>query len=321
MARGRFYIEGKKIKAIDPIAPIAQHLKSWGIGKASIFRLPDDRIEVILQGEKGHIENAHKLVSQEYYHWLEERYGSYETVKSLIGNPGVKVSSIEYSSLFPAFDPTYFTGGLSYLRFYDRVVKRLFDFMASGLGLLAISPLLLVLMAAIKLDSPGPILYKQERVGVREKTFQLYKFRSMRIDAEKETGPVWAANQDNRVTKLGHFMRRTNLDELPQLWNVFNGDMSLIGPRPERPFFVEKFRREIENYDKRHLIRPGMTGWAQVNRFFGNTSLVKRVKYDIAYIEKENFLLDLKILAMTARMFYRDMQANLPRFLKKLVKK
>jgi exopolysaccharide biosynthesis polyprenyl glycosylphosphotransferase len=321
MVRGRFYIEGKKIKAIDPIAPIAQHLTSWGIKRASVFKTPDERIEVILQGEKEQIKKAHELVRQEYYHWLEERYGSYETVKSLIGNPGVKVSNISYSAYYPAFDPTYFTGGLSYQRFYDRVVKRSFDLLASGIGLLAISPVLLILIVAMKLDSPGPIFYTQERVGAREKKFQVYKFRSMKINAEKGSGPVWAANQDDRVTKLGHFMRRTNLDELPQLWNVFNGDMSLIGPRPERPFFVKKFRHEIKNYDKRHLIRPGMTGWAQANGLYGNTSLIKRVEHDIAYIEKESFLMDLKILAMTARMFYRDMKSNLPRFLKKTLKR
>jgi lipopolysaccharide/colanic/teichoic acid biosynthesis glycosyltransferase len=321
MARGRFYLEGKKINAVDSIAPIAQRIQSWGLKKASVFKLPDKRVEIILQGKPEQIKKTHQMVQENIYHWLEERYGGYETLKSIIGNPGVKVSALGYGFKLPVFDITYFTGGYGGQRVYDRGIKRGFDLLASGLGLLAISPLLLLLILGIKLDSKGPILYAQERVGARNKVFKLYKFRTMKTDAEKETGPVWAANQDPRVTRMGHFMRRTNLDELPQLFNVFKGDMSLIGPRPERPFFVEKFRHKIEHYDKRHLIRPGMTGWAQVNGFYGNTSLIKRIEHDVIYIEKESFGLDLKILALTARMFYRDMKANLPRFLKKLFKK
>ncbi len=178
-------------------------------------------------------------------------------------------------------------------------IKRWFDVICSGLGLIALSPFMMIIALAVKKDSPGPIFYKQERMGIDGKVFNMFKFRTMRIDAEDKTGPVWATSDDNRKTKVGNFLRKTNLDELPQLFNVFRGDMSLVGPRPERPFFVHKFKENIPHYMSRHRVKSGITGWAQVNGLRGNTSLEERIKYDIYYIENWSLLLDIKILLMT----------------------
>jgi exopolysaccharide biosynthesis polyprenyl glycosylphosphotransferase len=151
----------------------------------------------------------------------------------------------------------------------------------------------------VKWTSEGPIFYKQERIGMDGCSFQMLKFRTMRVNAEKETGPVWAKESDPRRTKVGTFLRKTSLDELPQLCNVMKGEMSLVGPRPERPIFVEKFRDRIPSYMLRHKIKAGMTGWAQVNGWRGNTSLEKRIEHDLYYIENWSIGFDLKILFMT----------------------
>jgi Undecaprenyl-phosphate glucose phosphotransferase len=183
---------------------------------------------------------------------------------------------------------------------WDLLIKRIFDLAASTVGLIVLSPLLLLLALLIKLTSPGPILYSQERVGYDGKTFMMHKFRSMRAGAEDKTGPVWAKPDDDRRTALGSFMRKYSLDEFPQLFNVIRGDMSLVGPRPERPFFVEKFRNQIPRYAARHKMKSGVTGWAQVNGWRGDTSIVERTKCDIFYIENWSLLLDIKILIRTA---------------------
>jgi lipopolysaccharide/colanic/teichoic acid biosynthesis glycosyltransferase len=151
----------------------------------------------------------------------------------------------------------------------------------------------------IKRSSPGPVLYGQERCGERGRVFTLYKLRTMRTDAEEQTGPVFTAREDPRVTPVGAFLRRRNLDELPQLWNVLLGQMSLVGPRPERPHFVERFKEDISRYMWRHVSKPGMTGWAQVNGLRGNTSIQERIKYDLYYLENWSLALDFKILAKT----------------------
>lgn len=177
-------------------------------------------------------------------------------------------------------------------------VKRLFDILASGLGMVVLSPLLLVLAIGVKLSSPGPILFRQERVGYNRRSFMMLKFRSMRVNAEENT--AWTKDSDPRKTKFGSFIRKFSLDELPQLWNVFVGDMSLVGPRPELPYFVEQFRETIPLYMVKHQVRPGITGWAQVNGYRGDTSIEKRIEYDIWYIDNWSPLLDLKILFMTA---------------------
>ena len=182
---------------------------------------------------------------------------------------------------------------------YQAWLKRLMDLVLSGIGLLVLAPVFFVLSMLVKLTSRGPVLYRQERMGLDGETFMMLKFRSMRVDAEVATGAVWAKENDDRRTGFGSFLRSTSLDELPQLWNVFVGDMSLVGPRPERPVFVSKFRNEIPNYMLRHRVKTGITGWAQINGWRGDTSLVKRIECDIYYIRNWSLWLDVKILFWT----------------------
>ena len=182
---------------------------------------------------------------------------------------------------------------------WSRVVKRVFD-VAFALAVLALlSPVLVALAAAVKLTSRGPVLYGQERMGLDGQRFRMMKLRTMRVDAEATTGPVWASAADDRRTPIGAFLRRFSLDELPQFINVLRGEMSVVGPRPERPVFVERFRRTVPGYMLRHKVKSGVTGWAQVHGLRGNTSLEKRIEYDIEYIERWSFWLDLKIIGLT----------------------
>jgi Undecaprenyl-phosphate glucose phosphotransferase len=178
-------------------------------------------------------------------------------------------------------------------------IKRGLDIAMSGTALLVLSLPLLIIAAAVRWSSRGPIFYSQERMGLDGKAFTVYKFRSMREDAEQQTGPIWATDNDPRVTPIGHWLRRLDLDELPQLWNVLRGDMSIVGPRPERPFFVEQFKHRFPQYMLRHKVKAGITGWAQVNGWRGNTSLEKRLEYDLYYIENWSVTLDLKIIWLT----------------------
>ena len=158
---------------------------------------------------------------------------------------------------------------------------------------------MLVTAIAIKLTSPGPIIFCQERVGLHNRPFKMYKFRSMEVQPESEEKKAWTVKNDPRVTPIGKFMRHTSIDELPQLFNILKGNMSLVGPRPERPFFVEKFREEIPRYMVKHQVRPGLTGWAQVNGYRGDTSIRKRIEYDLYYIENWSIGLDIKIIFLT----------------------
>lgn len=191
----------------------------------------------------------------------------------------------------------------------DRFFKRTFDATASFIGLMVLSPLYGLLALGVKLSSPGPVFYSQERVGADGRVFRCYKFRSMVVDAESSTGPVWASEGDNRTTRIGSWMRRTNLDELPQLWNVVRGDMSLVGPRPERPVFVDQFKQKVPQYMQRHKMKSGLTGWAQVNGWRGNTSIEERIKHDLFYISHWSHLLDIKILVLTFVKGFRDKNA------------
>jgi Undecaprenyl-phosphate glucose phosphotransferase len=188
------------------------------------------------------------------------------------------------------------------------VVKRAMDIALSLTALLLLSPLMLLIGLLVKLTSSGPVFYRQERCGLNGEAFQMLKFRSMRVDAEQQTGAVWASKDDPRRTRLGTLLRKTSLDELPQLINVLKGDMSLVGPRPERPVFIQKFRKTIPNYMARHCVKAGITGWAQVHGWRGNTSLRKRVQYDLYYITHWTPLLDLRILLMTVfnGLFHRN---------------
>ena len=176
--------------------------------------------------------------------------------------------------------------------------KRAFDASVSFLLLVLLSPLLLGLAIAIKLSSPGPVFFKQERIGLNKKKFVMYKFRSMRVNDTQDT--AWSSQTDDRRTRVGALMRKTSLDELPQLLNTLKGDMSLVGPRPEIPYYVEQFRETVPLYMVKYQVRPGMTGWAQVNGYRGDTSIPARVEHDLWYIENWSFGLDLKILLMTA---------------------
>ena len=158
---------------------------------------------------------------------------------------------------------------------------------------------MLITALLIKLTSPGPLIFKQERVGLHNRTFQMYKFRSMQVQPASTESRAWTTQNDPRVTGIGRFIRQTSIDELPQLINILKGDMSLVGPRPERPYFVEKFREEIPRYMIKHQVRPGMTGWAQINGYRGNTSIKRRIDYDLYYIENWTLGFDLKILFLT----------------------
>ena len=179
------------------------------------------------------------------------------------------------------------------------MIKRAVDIVGSLFGIVITSPVMLVSAILVKLTSPGPVIFKQERVGLHNKPFYMYKFRSMEQQSPKEEKKAWTVRNDPRVTPVGKFLRRTSLDELPQLFNILRGDMSLVGPRPERPLFVEKFREEIPRYMVKHQVRPGLTGWAQVNGLRGDTSIRKRIEYDIYYIENWTLGFDIKIIFMT----------------------
>lgn len=181
----------------------------------------------------------------------------------------------------------------------NQAVKRSMDLAISLLALVILSPLFILLMILVKLTSRGPIFYSQERCGLNGKRFLMYKFRSMRMDAESETGPIWATAKDARTTPIGSWLRKLNLDELPQLFNVVRGEMSLVGPRPERPVFIERFRKTVPNYMARHMVKAGMTGWAQVQGWRGNTSLRQRIRHDLYYITHWNPWFDMRIMALT----------------------
>lgn len=181
----------------------------------------------------------------------------------------------------------------------NRIRKRAADAVGAFFGLILASPIILIAAFFIRKSSPGPVFFRQERCGENGEPFILYKLRTMSVDAEKETGPVWAVEDDPRRTKTGAFLRRYNLDELPQLWNVLLGHMSLVGPRPERPHFVDQFKEDIRGYMWRHVSKPGLTGWAQVNGLRGNTSIEERIKYDLYYLENWSLAFDFKILFRT----------------------
>ncbi len=196
---------------------------------------------------------------------------------------GVPVVNISYSAIAGA----------------NKIVKAAEDYVLAGVLLLLASPVMLLIAVGVKRSSPGPVLYRQTRVGWNGQEFTIFKFRSMPVAVESESGPVWANGVDDRATKFGAFLRKTSLDELPQLLNVLKGEMSLIGPRPERPHFVEKYKDEVPHYMKKHLVKAGLTGWAQVHGWRGNTCLHTRIEHDLYYIENWSLWLDIKIIIMT----------------------
>lgn len=235
-------------------------------------------------------------------------YDRLEEIVNLCEKSGVHTKFIpDYNSLIPGKPYTEDLSGLPVINIryvplsntMNAVAKRGVDIVGSLCGLILISPLLLIVAILIKATSRGPVIFSQERVGQHNRVFKMYKFRTMRIQEDAEEKQGWTTKDDPRVTKVGRFLRRTSIDELPQLFNILVGNMSLVGPRPERPQYVEKFREEIPRYMIKHQVRPGLTGWAQINGYRGDTSIRKRIEYDIYYIENWSMGFDLKIMFLT----------------------
>lgn len=252
--------------------------------------LPENRLDEI----------AITLGLSEYYR-LEE-------IVALCEKSGVHTKFIpDYNKIIPTKPYTEDILGLPVINIryvplnntFNAMVKRAMDIVGSIAGIIVTSPIMLLMCLLIKLTSPGPLIYKQERVGLHNQTFRMYKFRSMEVQPESEEKKAWTVKNDPRVTGIGKFMRHTSIDELPQLFNILKGDMSLVGPRPERPFFVEKFREEIPRYMVKHQVRPGLTGWAQVKGYRGDTSIRKRIECDLYYIENWSIGFDIKIIFLT----------------------
>ncbi len=237
-----------------------------------------------------------------------EDYGRLEEIVTLCEKSGVHTKFIpDYNSVIPSRPYMEDLMGLPVINIrhvpltntVNLIIKRTVDIVGSLVCIVLFSPVMLFAMIAVKCEDPGPLIFKQERVGLHSKNFQMYKFRTMEVQKPSAEQNAWTRKNDPRVTKAGKFLRKTSIDELPQLFNVLKGDMSLVGPRPERPMFVEKFKEEIPRYMIKHQVRPGMTGWAQVNGYRGDTSIRKRVEYDLYYIENWTMAFDLKILFLT----------------------
>ena len=235
-------------------------------------------------------------------------YSRLEEIVDRCEKSGVHTKFIpDYMSIIPSVPYTEDLQGLSAINIryvplsntFNQIVKRVFDVFFALIGIILTSPIMLVCAILVKTSSEGPVIFKQERVGLHNKHFWMYKFRSMRMQDENSEKKAWTTKDDPRVTKVGAVLRKTSLDELPQLFNILKGDMSLVGPRPERPQFVEQFKEEIPRYMIKHQVRPGLTGWAQVNGYRGDTSIYKRIEYDLFYIENWSMWLDLRIIFRT----------------------
>lgn len=261
----------------------------------------------------GRIDNLHELLPQNELDEIAialslKNYDRLEEIVSICEKYGVHTKFIpDYNSLFPSKPYTEDLMGLPVINIRhvpltntgNIIMKRLVDIVGSLIGIILTSPIMLISAIAVKLSSPGPVIFKQERVGLHSKSFKMYKFRSMEQQKPSEEQKAWTVKDDPRVTTVGRILRKTSIDELPQLFNILKGDMSLIGPRPERPLFVEKFKEEIPRYMVKHQVRPGLTGWAQVNGYRGDTSIRKRIEYDLYYIENWTMGFDIKIIIMT----------------------
>ncbi len=235
-------------------------------------------------------------------------YDRLEEIVTFCEKSGVHTKFIpDYNAVIPTKPYTEDLDGLPVVNIrnvpltsgWNQFVKRSVDIVGAAVASILFSPLMLLCAFLIKVTSPGPILFKQERIGLHNKPFHMYKFRSMQMQTAEDEAKGWTVKNDPRVTGIGKFMRKTSLDELPQLFNILKGDMSLVGPRPERPQFVEKFKEEVPRYMIKHQVRPGLTGWAQVNGYRGDTSIRKRIECDIYYIENWTIGLDLKIIILT----------------------
>ena len=272
--------------------------KGHKIADSQVIGTIDDLCDVILTNQ---VDKVIITISPRHYVLLE-------SIIDLCERYGVKAEIVpDYYRYFPAkhyidmiddipiIDVRYVPLDSS----YKKIIKRISDLLFAVVGITVLSPVLLITAIIIKLSSPGPIIFKQERIGFNRKKFVMYKFRSMKIQDKEAEKHQWTVKDDPRTTRFGSFIRRTSIDELPQLFNILKGDMSLIGPRPERPYFVEKFREEVPDYMIKHHVRPGMSGWAQVHGWRGNTSIKKRIEFDIYYVENWTLFLDVKIFFLT----------------------
>jgi len=281
-----------------PAGPIA----APGIPAASVVVAPENLVEYAITHSISEIVVA-----------LDERRGQFPTAQLLDCKfQGVRITEVStfieretgrvsLDSLYPSW--LIFADGFRGGR-RRTVIKRLFDILVSSLLLLLVAPALCLIIPLIKLDSPGPIFYRQTRVGLTGRPFEVFKFRSMRIDAEGDGKPRWASGADDRVTRVGKFMRKTRIDEIPQIINVLRGDMSFVGPRPERPFFVEKLALVIPYYHERHRVKPGITGWSQINFPYGASiaDAREKLKYDLYYMKNYSIFLDMVIILKTCRV-------------------
>lgn len=261
----------------------------------------------------GRIDNLHEILPENELDEIAitlslKDYDRLEEIVSICEKFGVHTKFIpDYNSMIPSRPYTEDLMGLPVINIryvplsntLNSMAKRLVDIVGSLAGIVITSPIMLIAAIAVKISSPGPVIFKQERVGLHSKSFYMYKFRSMEQQKPSEEQKAWTVKNDPRVTGIGRILRKTSLDELPQLFNILRGDMSLVGPRPERPHFVEKFKEEIPRYMVKHQVRPGLTGWAQVNGYRGDTSIRKRIEYDLYYIENWSMLLDIKIIFRT----------------------
>jgi len=296
---------GATLRAADPLATIVGY-----------FPGPNEKQSTVPEAERlstdySLTQTAHRLGVDEIIVALTERRSGSMPLRELLD---CKLSGVHVFDI-----TTYFERMLGQIRidfvnagwlifgdgfnqgFYRTAVKRIFDILCSTILILLSAPIMVITAVVIKLESTGPIFYRQERVGYNSKTFKVTKFRSMRTDAEKDGKPRWATAGDDRVTRVGHIIRRLRIDELPQLFNVLSGDMSLVGPRPERPFFVEQLTNEIPYYAVRHSIKPGVTGWAQVRYQYGSTieDSQEKLQYDLYYVKNHSLFLDFVILFET----------------------
>jgi Undecaprenyl-phosphate glucose phosphotransferase len=286
----------------------------WGYEVCGIL---DDRVPkgAVYKGVKvtGEIDNLEAILQD---HSLDEisislslsDYDRLESIVNICEKSGVHTKFIpDYNSVIPSRPYLEDLDGLAVVNIRrvplantgNKFIKRTIDIFGSVFAIILFSPIMLIATVGIKLTSSGPVIFKQERVGLHNKPFKMYKFRSMEVQDVTEEKKGWTTKNDPRVTKVGKILRMTSIDELPQLFNVIKGDMSLIGPRPERPLFVEKFKEEIPRYMIKHQVRPGITGWAQVNGYRGDSSIKKRIEYDLYYIENWTIFLDMKILFLT----------------------
>jgi Undecaprenyl-phosphate glucose phosphotransferase len=235
-------------------------------------------------------------------------YSKLEKIVSACEKAGVKTSIIpDYYKIIPARPyidevdnlPIINVRYIALDNIGSAMLKRIFDIIVSTIAIILFLPFFILIPIIIKITSPGPIIFKQDRIGYNKKKFAMYKFRSMKIQQQNDSNTKWTSENDPRKTAFGNFLRKTSLDEIPQLFNVLKGEMSLIGPRPEREYYVEKFKETIPKYMIKHQVRPGITGWAQVNGWRGDTSIEKRIEYDLYYIENWSFWLDVKIVFFT----------------------